>query len=243
MARHSTWGSGWTGLRGWITGAICTLVASVACAEEHHGPVVIELYTSQGCSACPPADEMMHALAARSDVIALALHVDYWDYIGWKDVFARPEHAERQRGFAARVGKHMVYTPQMVIDGMAQVVGNKPLEVAELVMKHAEATDPVRVDLARDAAELVIRAQGTLRAPADVHLVRFDEAESVHITRGENRGKTITYVNIVRDWSVLAIWDGVAPLEMRTDLAGDGAFAVLVQERDHGRILGAAALR
>jgi hypothetical protein len=230
-----------------ITGVLCAAAfgawALGAAAEERRGPVVVELYTSQGCSACPPADEMMHALAARTDVIALALHVDYWDYIGWEDVFARPEHAERQRGFAARVGKSMVYTPQMVIDGTSHVVGNKPLSVTELIMRHAQVPDPVEVRLEREGDALRIRARGTVSGPVDVHLVRFDPERSVHITRGENRGKTISYANIVRDWAVLRRWDGEAPLDMQAQVRGDRPLAVLVQEPDHGPILGAAALR
>lgn len=230
-------------LHGWLIGIVSALATSVAVAEEVRGPVVVELYTSQGCSACPPADEMMHALAERDDVIALALHVDYWDYIGWKDVFARPEHAERQRGFAARAGKNMVYTPQMVIDGVAHVVGNKPVRVTEILMKHAEAPDPVAVSVARDGDAVTIRAQGRVSETVDVHLVRFVRKQSVAITRGENRGKTISYANVVRDWSVLTQWSGRSPLELRVALSDDLPLAVLIQHPDHGAILGAAALR
>jgi len=227
----------------WLFAAACALFATNISADTVRGPVVVELYTSQGCSACPPADKLLHALAARDDVIALALHVDYWDYIGWKDIFARPEHTARQRGFAARAGKSMVYTPQMVIDGVAQVVGNKPVEVSELVTKHAQALDPVEVSIARENGAVVVQARGVIAAPADVHVVRFDPEQSVDITRGENRGKTISYANVVRAWDVIATWDGQAPLRLTMEVSGDAPLAVLIQAQDHGPILGAAALR
>jgi len=226
-----------------LVAAAGLLWGGASVAQDARGPVVIELYTSQGCSACPPADEMMHDLAARDDVIALALHVDYWDYIGWKDIFARPEHAERQRGFARRMGERMIYTPQMVVDGQAHVVGNKAMKVIDLVRRHAERPDPVVVALERQGGRLLVTAEGRVARPAEVHLVRFEPEQTVEITRGENRGKTVRYVNIVRDWVVLRDWDGAAPLRLTIDRAGSGPVAVLVQEADHGPILGAAALR
>ena len=110
-------------------------------------PVVVELFTSQGCSSCPPADAMLHKLAERDDVIALALHVDYWDYIGWKDEFAVPAYTKRQRGYARTNGRRMIYTPQMVINGQDDVIGAKPMDVSDLIQKHHEVADKVALEI------------------------------------------------------------------------------------------------
>ena len=103
---------------------------------QDSNPVVIELYTSQGCSSCPPADALLKEYADRDDVITLALHVDYWDYIGWADTLARPEHADRQRGYAAAAHKRTIYTPQMVLNGEDHVVGSHPDELAAGIQRH-----------------------------------------------------------------------------------------------------------
>ena len=129
---------------------LCALVlgglfaTSPVFADDRH-PVVVELFTSQGCSSCPPADAVLHDLASRDDVLPLALHVDYWDYIGWKDQFAKPSHTNRQKAYAHVGGRNMIYTPQMVVQGQEDVVGVKAMKLAELIEKHRNA--PVLVDL------------------------------------------------------------------------------------------------
>ena len=124
-------------------------------------PVVVELYTSQGCSSCPPADAFLHDLAKRDDVIALALHVDYWDYIGWKDSFAKPEYTDRQHAYAHAANATTVYTPQMVINGKDHVIGSRPMEVIDQVMRHREAVTPVDVTVSRsgDAIDITARCR------------------------------------------------------------------------------------
>lgn len=113
----------------WLT------IGSVVAAQDN--PVVVELYTSQGCSSCPPADEYFHkSLAHRDDLIALSLHVDYWDYLGWKDHLASPEYSKRQRNYARAAGHRSVYTPQMIIGGVDHVVGNHPSEVKDKIADH-----------------------------------------------------------------------------------------------------------
>ena len=225
-------------------GVALTFCFASALAAEERGPVVVELYTSQGCSSCPPADALLHDLAKRDDVIALALHVDYWDYIGWKDVFGNPAHAERQRDYAAAAGKRMVYTPQMVIGGKDHVVGTKPMQIADLIMSHSQAPDPIKVTVSRDGKMLKIATTGTGRVgPVDVHVVRYSERETVRITRGENRGRTLTYANVVRAFDTIGNWSRGDALDITAEISGDLPVAVLVQEPGQGAILGAAALR
>ncbi|MEL6315991.1 MAG: DUF1223 domain-containing protein, partial [Pseudomonadota bacterium] len=122
-------------------------------------PVVVELFTSQGCSSCPPADALLHELAKRDDVIALALHVDYWDYIGWKDEFAHPDYAKRQRGYAIEAGRRSVYTPQMIINGVTDIVGARPMELSKAIAEHAAA--PKALDLTLDRAGDVVTISAT----------------------------------------------------------------------------------
>ena len=122
-------------------------------------PVVVELFTSQGCSSCPPADALLHELAGRDDVIALALHVDYWDYIGWEDAFADPAHTQRQRQYALEAGRRSVYTPQMVINGQTAIVGTKPMALSEAIAHYATKDMGVELALARTDEGLEISAQ------------------------------------------------------------------------------------
>src|SRR5690606_3856896 len=131
----------------------CALPISASAQEL---PVVVELYTSQGCSSCPPADALMEELAARSDVIALSLHVDYWDYIGWEDSFAQPAYGQRQRSYAQAAGEHMVYTPQMVIGGTHQVIGTDAMALMDAIRAHAALPVAVNLELRHSGAQLQI---------------------------------------------------------------------------------------
>lgn len=128
-------------------------------------PVVVELYTAQGCSACPPADAMLASLAGRADVIALALHVDYWDYIGWADVFAAPEHGERQIRYARAHGLGTIYTPQVVINGTELIEGVRVMEIMEAIEAHLRIAPPVWLSLTRVGPEAVILHGAPLSAP------------------------------------------------------------------------------
>ncbi|MBY6065843.1 DUF1223 domain-containing protein [Leisingera aquaemixtae] len=206
-------------------------------------PVVVELYTSQGCSSCPPADALLHELAARPDVLPLALHVDYWDYIGWKDKFARPAHAKRQKGYAHAGGRRMIYTPQMIIMGQEDVVGADAVQVEEAIGKHSKQPRPVALMVSRQGEELQIRLQARGQMPAGkllVQLVRFTPERTVSITRGELAGRTFTYANVVEDWKVAAEWDGTQELEVLVPAPGGLPAAVLVQAAPFGRIVAAA---
>ncbi|MFD2738839.1 DUF1223 domain-containing protein [Sulfitobacter aestuarii] len=208
-------------------------------------PVVVELYTSQGCSACPAADALLAELAPRGDVIALALHVDYWDYIGWADLFAVPAHADRQRAYAKAQGRRMIYTPEMIVQGQSDIMGAKPEQLAAAIAKHRAAPQRVTLELHRENGALRINAQGDpgLEGTFDVHLLRYSPARSVRIERGENAGRLLKYTNVVEGWRHLAGWDGQAPLELTAQLAGDKPVVVLIQRHPAGAIVAAARLR
>ncbi len=212
-------------------------------AMAQNGPVVVELFTSQGCSSCPPADAMLHDLAKRDDVIALALHVDYWDYIGWKDVFGRPENTLRQHAYAQAARATTVYTPQMIIGGIDHVVGSRPMQVMDSVQAQVRRGNPVSVSLARSGTSLQINALASVRGDYVVQLIRYTPEETVAIRRGENAGRTLSYANIVKSWDVIGRWDGRAALALAASAAGPDAVVVIVQQAGHGPIVGAAQLR
>ena len=217
------------------------LQASSVAAED--GPLVIELFTSQGCSSCPPADAMMHDLAKRDDVIALALHVDYWDYIGWKDIFGRSENTARQHAYARAANATTVYTPQMVINGTDHVIGSRPMQVMNAIEAHSNRGNPVAVTLTRAGDEVQIKATTSVSGEFVVQLVRFTPEQTVAISRGENAGHTYSYANIVKSWDVIGRWNGSGALSLNADASGSDGLAVIVQRSASGPIVGAAQLR
>lgn len=215
-------------------------------AAQAQGPVVVELFTSQGCSNCPPVDALLGELAMQGDVIALGLHVDYWDYIGWPDEFANPAFTARQHGYARASGSTVVYTPQLVINGTSRVVGNQPMNVFSEIMTEAETVDPVRLDVSAAEGGFEVRFQlagGVPEAGMVVQLVSYTPHQRVVIGRGENANRVIDYYNIVRSWDVVAEWDGMSPLAMTVLPQADLPHVVIVQEAGFGAILGAAHLR
>lgn len=228
------------------TAAIAALwVTSPKIALAQDNPVVVELFTSQGCSSCPPADKLMQKLAARDDVIALALHVDYWDYIGWKDEYADSANTVRQQDYAYAAGRKMIYTPQMVVNGLDDVVGTRSMELADLISLHKSKPDTVALSIARDGDALHIQAnaQSVLSdGPYLVQMVRFSPARKAHITRGENAGRDLTFVNVVESWTVLDEWDGRTALDLETKIEGDLPVVVLIQKTGPGAIMAAAQL-
>lgn len=227
-----------------LMAAVAVVLGLGSGAAAQTNPVVVELYTSQGCSSCPPADAMMHDLARRDDVIALALHVDYWDYIGWKDSFANPAFADRQRQYGRMAGARTIYTPQMVIGGRDHIVGAKPMELADAIAELRRRETGFSVTLRRNGETLRIEASGR-RAPGgplNVQLVRYDPEETVAIRRGENAGRTLSYANIVQSWQVLGQWDSGTSWVAETRVRGDDPLVVILQEPGPGAIFAAAAL-
>lgn len=213
-------------------------------AAQAGDPVVVELFTSQGCSSCPPADRIFSELAQDEDIIPLALHVDYWDYLGWRDVFGSPAYSDRQRAYAHARGERMVYTPQMVIGGMDQVVGSRGMKVAKLLRKHAERELPVDLTLARQGDEIAVRAEAEGELPEMIVLmVTYLPEATIEIERGENAGRTITYNNIVQDMVPLGTWDGQGVFTATAPAPEGKPVVVLVQAEGAGPIMGASRLR
>ncbi len=215
-------------------------------AAEVKSPVVVELFTSQGCSSCPPAEAFLGELAKRPDVLALELHVDYWDYIGWKDPYGLSINVERQRGYGARLGERYVYTPQMVIQGRTHEVGSKRHQVEKKISlaQGAASTGPV-VNLEKVGDSVRVRVGGEKSEGAyDIFFVTFDAKHKTKILRGENRGETLVNTNIVRAWDRVGQWSG-KPVELMVSLAGkkgDGGCAVIIQAANHGPIVAAGLL-
>lgn len=218
-------------------------LGGMAAAEEPGSPVVVELFTSQGCSSCPPADALMHDLAGRDDVIGLALHVDYWDYIGWKDEFAVPGHTLRQKAYAREGGRRMIYTPQMIVNGRDDLVGAKAMKLADLIAAHRELAPRVDLVLDRDGDGLRLTlepAGAELDGPFDVFVVQYAPLLHSRITRGENAGRDLDYANVVRSWQSLGQWNGRGAATLQAELAGDLPAVVLVQRAGTGPIVAAA---
>jgi hypothetical protein len=213
---------------------------------------VVELYTSQACSSCPAADALLNRLAERDDIIAISLSVDYWDYLGWKDTLAKSKFSERQKAYAMALGDGMVYTPQTVVNGAVHVNGSDEQKIAAAIEKtsKAMAESPVPVNLSAAEGKLVVNVGGVRQADtpkeAIVWLALISPRVEVPITRGENKGKTIAYANVVRDLVPIGMWSG-RPLTVelpRHTIAQGGAerCAILVQQGRGGPILGAAMI-
>jgi hypothetical protein len=220
------------------------MLSSLGLPVVAQSPVVVELFTSQGCPSCPPADKLLHELAQRDDVIPLALHVDYWDYIGWKDEFSHPDYAKRQRGYAVQAKRRSVYTPQMIVSGVTDIVGARRMELSKAIAHHADLPSRVELSVNRSGSEILINAQPTnVDGPLIVRMLRYTPQRSAHITRGENAGHTMLYANVTENWTVLAEWDGTTALTLTSVVEGDKPVVVLVQQDQHGPILAAVRLR
>jgi len=210
---------------------------------------VVELFTSQGCSSCPPADAFLGDLAKRDDVIALTLAVDYWDYLGWKDTFASPAHSKRQAAYAKRRGDGQVYTPQMVLNGRRHAIGSHRSEVLKVLAQETDfgSKSWVPVTLKSNNKAIMVSAgayKGQGKAPdATIWLLLSTKKEKVAIQRGENRGREVSYHNVVRQMVPIGAWHGEAvsvELPASDLMAGyDGCTAIL-QVNGAGAIIGAA---
>src|SRR5579871_5924572 len=191
--------SRWSGALGVSLGVCGAIVAAVgpATAEPR---AVVELFTSQGCSSCPPADKLLGELADRKDVLALSLPVDYWDYLGWKDTLASHDYSERQREYAQSRGDQEVYTPQAVVDGSEDLVGSDRAAIETALKQATDKGFPVPIDLSPsdDAMTVKIGAAAGGVNRGTIWLVMYDRSVTVPIGRGENSGRTITYSNVVR---------------------------------------------
>ncbi|MDN5567485.1 MAG: DUF1223 domain-containing protein [Paracoccus sp. (in: a-proteobacteria)] len=179
-------------------------------------PVVVELFTSQGCSSCPPADAMLSMLAEQPDVLPLSYHVDYWDYLGWADSFAKPEFTERQEAYARAAGERSVYTPQMIVGGSDTAVAPGPTQLMGLVdgRRFAPTTISVVRDKTPEGEKIELAPLSELGDQIDIVLVRYAPERKVDVTEGENRGRTIVYTNVVLALQHLATWDGTTTMRL-----------------------------
>ncbi|TIP33936.1 MAG: DUF1223 domain-containing protein, partial [Mesorhizobium sp.] len=214
---------------------------------------VVELFTSQGCSSCPPADEFFAELAAKENVVALAYHVNYWDYLGWQDTLSNKENTERQYDYMRAFGSRSVYTPQAVINGRSHVNGANRKEIDGALARMDRTGEGMRVGIkvSRTSDRVMIDAGDAGNGPTDAHvvIVYFDPPQMVKIGQGENSGRNMTYWNAVSDIQIAGMWNGKAQryeLPM-TEIAKKGGCAVLLQSvgKDGvpGPILGAALIR
>ena len=227
--------------------ALLSSLAQPASAETRLRPkAVVELFTSQGCSSCPPADALLTSLADQEDVVALAYHVDYWDYVGWKDTFGEADFSDRQRAYAQSWGSSRIYTPQMVINGVKGVVGSRRGEV------HGEldrASLPLPIDVTEDGDMLMISIppDQTLQN-AVVWLVTYIDRADVAIEKGNNAGKTMAYTQVVTGRQVAGVWEYASGANIKLPIPemlshGSTGIAVIVQQEHDGLpgpILGAA---
>jgi hypothetical protein len=211
-------------------------------------PVVVELYTSQGCSSCPPADALLTRLADRKDLIALSLPITYWDMLGWKDTLASEDNTRRQKAYALLMGHGGVYTPQVIVDGVNDIVGSREGAIASAIDSRESDLRDIPVSLSASPHELRVSVGAGGERGDDATIWMFDVLgrASVAIHAGENEGRTMTYRNVVRDVKAIGIWKGQAvSLDLpRQDMmsAPHDSVVVIVQQSGYGRIVGAAML-
>jgi hypothetical protein len=232
---------------------LLALGASTASAQEAIKPKgVVELFTSQGCSSCPPADKALETLAREGEVVALSYHVDYWNYLGWADTLASKDNTDRQYAYARMFGRNGVYTPQAVLNGREHIngadirgirsrIGTMPNEGKGLSV-------PVDVEVKND--ELRIRV-GPGEGKANIVIAYFERERTINIDKGENLGKTVNYWHAVTDMETIGMWEGketnlVLPADMLKKKKKAGGCAVLLQRMrtadTPGAILGATVL-
>ena len=230
---------------------LAAAIVTGAWAGQHgHRPVVVELFTSQGCSDCPAADRLVTELARRNDVIALSLPITYWDMLGWKDTYATDANTQRQKSYARAMNRSGIYTPQMIIDGKLDVVGNQRDRVLAALMSSRAGEDadvPIFIGTASGRVEIAIPAsKSKSRTLATIWVMRTLAQGSVNVEQGENRNHVLTYTNVVRDLKRAGEWNGEAmKIDLPLNLAKtkhDGV-VVILQATDYGPVLGAAVLQ
>src|ERR1700694_1294691 len=237
--------SRWSGALG-----VCAIVAIIRPA--HAEPrAVVELFTSQGCSSCPPADQIIGELAKDPALIALSMPIDYWDYLGWKDTLADARFSARQKAYSKMRGDREVYTPQVVVNGSAHVIGSDRAGIESAIAKKADGVMSVPVSMTLSGKQINISVAASGEGPAAAHgevwICSISKAVPISIGRGENSGREITYHNVVRNLLKVGDWDGssgswTVPLE---NISREGVDAAVVYVQDGNRdrpgaMLGAA---
>jgi hypothetical protein len=237
--------------KGYLSAVAFLTLATAASGQgrpaDSAGPLhVLELYTSQGCSSCPAADALLKVLAARPDTMALSFSVDYWDHLGWKDTLALPKNAQRQRDYAKALGTGNVYTPQVVVNGIAQSVGSNKAGIEKAMYSTAAARKrDIALSASSNGNRVVIDIGGDSAGAAQsgtVWLVIVSPSVDVKVKHGENRGRALNYANVVREMTAVGMWSGKA---MKLELPASAVMspgltcAVLLQGGVGGPILGA----
>ena len=220
------------------------LAMPISGAKAGENVVVVELFTSQGCSSCPPADDVLSQLSERDDVIALSLHVDYWDYLGWRDTFAQRQFSERQVAYREAWRKSVVYTPQMVVQGSEDVMGSRPDDLSAAIDAALRIEPQVSVTIDREGGMLKCRFEpGSERAVGIIWIAKYTKNATVEISRGENAGRTITYMNVVNSLNRIGSWAGneIEDVSMPQPGPGEGV-AIWIQAGENGPILAAAKI-
>ena len=197
-----------------VAGGVVVAKADGQTPEKPLG--VVELFTSQGCNSCPPADEFFAELAANPNLVALSYHVDYWDYLGWADQFARPEFTRRQQAYAHAAGERAIYTPQMIVGGTDTLIALRPAELMGLVQMQMARPPLVMVSSSQQPGgyRIELTPRGPVRDRVAIILVRYAPHRKVVIKAGENRGIALDYRNVVLAAERIAEWDGRTPLRM-----------------------------
>lgn len=215
-------------------------LAALASPAAARAPVLVELFTSQGCSSCVKSGDLVGKLADKPYVLALTYGVDYWDYLGWRDTFAKAEFTDRQRAYMKRLALRDVYTPQIVVDGRLEAAAVH-VEAIDDLIKQAARTRRAPPEITIAKGKVAVGYGHAPKGGADVWLVRYDPREqSVAVTQGENRGQTIVERNVVRELVRLGGWTG-RPRIYHTPPAGSDGLqtAIIVQAAHGGRVLAA----
>jgi hypothetical protein len=220
----------------------------VRAADSGASPVVVELFTSQSCSSCPPADAYLGELAKRPGVLALSMHVDYWNRLGWRDPYSSRAATQRQRDHVGRLGARYVSTPQAVVQGRAYAIGSDRPAVERLIRDARQIPPVARPKLAMAGDKLSIRVDAAPKpgTRARVWLVAFDNGHTTAIPSGENAGRTVTYSNVVRALRPVGVWDGKSA-RFEVDVVAEKVkgfdnCAVIFQSESTGAVIGAARL-
>jgi hypothetical protein len=235
-----------------LVAAILVSAPALAGDNKTIHPVVVELYTSQGCNDCPPADRILAEIAQRRDVIALTFPITYWDMLGWKDTFATEANTERQRAYAKAMNHSGIYTPQVIVDGVEDVIGSRRDKVLAAIARRAAANVkayniPIAIAASDERIEIAIAGVPRHeRVDARVWVMQTRSRARVNVEDGENQGKTLFYANIVRRIKEVGFWNGGPltidlPYPVRAD-DHDG-LVVLLQSKRYGAIIGAAMVQ
>lgn len=222
-----------------LIGALLLLTGGAGPAEVPRHPVVLELFTSEGCSSCPPADALLNELAGRPDLLPLAFHVTYWNGLGWKDPYSLEAATARQHTYAATLEQDAVYTPELIVNGRRGVVGSDRAAVAAALREALRDPAAAAVSLHGDRTGLSVDIGGG-NETGTIWLVGFDRQRQTAVQRGENGGRTLLESNIVRSIRQIGTWSG-KPLHVNIEPAVGEEVAALLQASD-GHIIDAARL-